>query len=205
MLGELSREVERLIEVAANLKNLRAVDDRLGQFAERDLALGDEDHALHVGLGRVRGRRGGRVARRATDHGLRALRLRLGDRHGHATILKRSRGVEPLVLQPDVRFESLRESIGVKKRRVSLLQGDDVINAFEIEPLGVLVKKSPPPDHSNTPSMTRIHAPTDSTEAEAFSSLTVAKTSELKARCVRNERRASSPKPDWSMDRMETS
>jgi hypothetical protein len=77
-----------LIKVAPNLENLGAINNRLGQFAQGNLAFGHEDHAVHVRLGgiRRRGRRG--IARGATNDGLGAVGLGLGNRHGHATVLK---------------------------------------------------------------------------------------------------------------------
>ena len=57
MLGQLARQVQRLIKVAPNLQNLSPVDDGLGQFALGDLALRHQDHAVHAGLAGVGRRR----------------------------------------------------------------------------------------------------------------------------------------------------
>ena len=138
VLGQFARQVERLVEVAADLQHLRAVDDGLGQFALGDLALGDQDDAVHAGLAGVGRGRGRRIAGRSADDGLGAVGLGLGDRHRHAAVLERTRGIESLELQPDVRAETLRESLGVEQRRVPFLQRDDLVDAVEVEPLRVL-------------------------------------------------------------------
>ena len=43
--GKLAHDLERDVEVAAHLEDLGAVHERLGELAERDVALGDEHDA----------------------------------------------------------------------------------------------------------------------------------------------------------------
>ena len=43
--AELAHEVERVVEVAADRHDLRAVDERLRELAERDVTVGDDDGA----------------------------------------------------------------------------------------------------------------------------------------------------------------
>ena len=49
VLGQLAGEVEAVVEVAVDLQQLGAVHERLGQLAERDLALRHEHGADHPG------------------------------------------------------------------------------------------------------------------------------------------------------------
>ena len=104
--------VERLVEVAADLQHPGAVDQRLGQLAEGDVALGDEHRARQPGPGRVGGGRRRGVAGGRADHRLGALLHRLGDGQGHAPVLERAGGVEALVLEVDVGADPLADSRG---------------------------------------------------------------------------------------------
>ena len=61
-VGEVTAEVERVVEVALDLQHGRAMHDGLGELAERDAPLGHDDRGGHPGLRGV-GRCGcGRVA-----------------------------------------------------------------------------------------------------------------------------------------------
>jgi hypothetical protein len=128
----------------------------------------------------------------------------LGDRHGHAPVLERSRRVQTLELHEDVRRQTLREPVGADQWRVALLEGDDLVDPVEVEPRGVLIQQSVPASHGFPPSITRIHAPLESTDSIVANSSIVASTSRASAWWVTKESRASVPTPNCSIDRMET-
>ena len=106
---------------------LRAVDERLRELAERDVAVGDDDRGEHEpGARRVRRGRRRRVAGRRAHHDLGAFLDRLRDRHRHAAVLERTGGVRALDLQAARRAPTCSERRGrVDERRVALEQRDD--------------------------------------------------------------------------------
>jgi hypothetical protein len=97
--GELAGQLQAVVEVAIDLNDLRAVHDRLGKLAHRDLALRHQHRAgdarpRGIGSGRRRGVAGGR-----TEHGLLTAGDGLGHRHRHAAVFERTRRIETLDLQ----------------------------------------------------------------------------------------------------------
>ena len=62
VLGQVAAQVEAVVEVALDLQQLRAVHERLGELAERDLALGHEHGAGQAGPRGVGRRRRAGVA-----------------------------------------------------------------------------------------------------------------------------------------------
>src|SRR4051794_27574011 len=100
-VAECTHDVEGLVEVPADLDDLRAVDERLRELAERDLALGDHDTTGDAGARGV-GRGAGRgVAGRRADDDLGALLYGLGDRHRHPAVLEGTGGIRALDLEVD--------------------------------------------------------------------------------------------------------
>src|SRR5689334_20897521 len=63
--ADVSYQAERLVEVSFNCDHLRAVYERLRQFAKRDLPFGNEDAAPHAGSRRIGGRSSGCVSCRS--------------------------------------------------------------------------------------------------------------------------------------------
>ena len=113
LLGELADDPQRVVEVALQGDHAGAVHQRLGELADRDLALGDDHRAAHPGPRRVGGgaRRG--VAGRGADHRLRA---RAPCARETATViprsLKRAGRVGALELEVGAGRRSARESRG---------------------------------------------------------------------------------------------
>ena len=105
---ELRGQREAVVEVAVDLQQLGAVHERLGQLAQRDLALRHEHRAGQPGPGRVRGGGGAGVAGGGADDRLGALLDRLGDGHGHAPVLEGAGRVGALHLEVDVAARARR-------------------------------------------------------------------------------------------------
>ena len=153
-LHELAHERQRLVEVAAQRDHARAVHQRLGELAGRDLALGHDHRAAQAAARGVGGgaRRG--VAGRGADHGLGALAHRGADRARHAAVLERAGRVRALELEPDLDAGALGDPLGEHERRRALLERDDRVPGREREPL--LVPRDQPHQSTNSSSMTRI-------------------------------------------------
>ena len=100
--GELADDLERLVEVAAQRDDARAVHQRLGELARGDLALGTMTAPPMPGPRGVGGQRRGGVARRRADDRLGAVAHGVGHRARHAAVLERARRVRALELQPDL-------------------------------------------------------------------------------------------------------
>src|SRR5579883_135739 len=92
--------IEGGVEPAVDRDRPRAIGERLRDLRARDPAAREENHGLHTGPRRVRRRTGRRVAGRGAQQRARARLDRPGDRHDHAAILERSRGVRSLELDP---------------------------------------------------------------------------------------------------------
>ena len=115
LLGELADELERLVEVAAQRDHARAVHQRLGELAGRDLALGDDHRAAQPGARRVGGGARGGVAGRGADHRLGALA------HGAArrrTVIPRSLN-EPVGFAPSNFSQTSAPTRSESARRVA--------------------------------------------------------------------------------------
>ena len=136
-VGELAHERERLVEVAGQRDHARAVDERLGHLALRDLAVGDDHRAGDARARGVRGGARGGVAGGGADHGLRAVAHRGRDRAGHAAVLERARRVGALELQAHRRAHQLREHGRAQQRRGALLQADQLVAGLERQALVV--------------------------------------------------------------------
>ena len=111
-VGELAHQLERGVEVAAQRDHARAVDQRLGELAGRDLAVGDDHGAAQPGLRRVGGGARGGVAGRGADHRLRRRRARAADT---AQVMPRSLnepvGLVALELEVDLGADALRQPL----------------------------------------------------------------------------------------------
>ena len=144
VLREGSCDVEAVVEVAVELQDCGAVHDRLCELAHRDLALRDEHAARHSGLGGIgRGTRR-RVACRCTDDSLGPALSRHRDRHGHAAVLERTRGVGALELQPHLAAGHLGQRAGIHKRRATLAQGHHGCLIGDRKAIAVLLDEAAP-------------------------------------------------------------
>ena len=102
--------VERLVEVPADLQHLRAVDERLRELAERDVAFGDEHDARdarHAPRTPPPTRRCCRSTRRRPPCAPSSSRLR--DRDGHPPVLEGAGRVRPFDLQEHPALDPLGE------------------------------------------------------------------------------------------------
>ena len=136
-VGELAHERQRLVEVALERDHARAVHERLGHLALRDLALGDDHRAGDARARRVGRRARRRVARRGADHRLGAVAHGRRDRAGHAAVLERAGRVGALELQAHGRAHHLREHRRAQQRRRALLQADERVARLERQALAV--------------------------------------------------------------------
>jgi hypothetical protein len=105
MVSDLLDQRHADIKITTYLDHYRAVDHRLGQFAQRDLAFRDQYKggntcARSIGCGSRRSIAGG-----GTDNGMAALFDGTGHRHGHTAVLEGTGGVQALVL--DIEFDIL--------------------------------------------------------------------------------------------------
>ena len=194
---ELAHDLERAVEVAVHRHDPRAVDERLRELPERDLALRDHDRAHQPGARRVGGGRRRRVAGGRADHDLGAPLDRDGDRHGHAAVLERPGRVEPLHLEVRARdARLLRDARRLEQRRVALEQRDHRRGVGDGQVLAVLLDRGPGQPcscaHSSSP-ITRRTAPTRWTCSTSRSARTVSRRSDSLALWVTKMRRASSP------------
>ena len=137
LLRKLADEGERVVEVASDRDHARAVHQRLGELADRDLALGDDDGAAHPGPRRVGGGACRRVAGRGADHGLSAAAGRARDGDGHAAVLERAGRVGALELEEDPRAHALRDHGRLDQRRRALVQGHHGVAFLERQVLAV--------------------------------------------------------------------
>ena len=137
LLRELADERERVVEVAADRDHPRAVHQRLGELADRDLALGHDHGAAHPGPRGVGGGARRRVAGRGADHGLGAAARGARDGDGHAAVLERAGRVRALELQEDPRADALGDDGRLDQRRRALVQGHDGVALLEREVLAV--------------------------------------------------------------------
>ena len=100
-IGDLARDGEGAVELAAHAHDVRAVGHRLTQLAERNVALRHEDDATQPRCCCVGGGGGRGVAGRGTKNGLVACLQRFGDCHDHAAVLEGARGVAALQLEEE--------------------------------------------------------------------------------------------------------
>jgi hypothetical protein len=136
-LRELAHEQERLVEVAAQRDHLRAVHQRLGELAGRDLALRHDHRAGQPGARRVGRRARRRVARRRADDRLGALAHGRRHRAGHPAVLEGAGRVRALELEPHLGARALGHPLGEHERRRALLERDDGISRGERQPLAI--------------------------------------------------------------------
>ena len=155
--GELAHELERLVEVAAQGDDARAVHERLGELAGGDLALRHDHRAAQAGTRCVGGQAGSGVARRGADDRLGPAAHRVGHRARHAAVLERPRGVGALELQMDLHPNLLRQPRGVHERRRPLLQRHDRVAAVEGQAVAVALDEAghQAPGATGGPSTTR--------------------------------------------------
>ena len=141
-VGQRAHERQRLVEVAAQRDDARAVHERLGELALRDLALRHDHRAGQAAARGVGGGARGGVAGRGADDGLGALAHRRADGARHAAVLERAGRVEPLELQPDLGVDELGEVRRVDERRRALAERDDGIAGGERQALAVALDES---------------------------------------------------------------
>src|SRR4030095_780715 len=98
-----------------------------------------------------------RVARRGADDGARAGLERLRDRHGHPAVLERTRRIEALALQVDLRARvgGLGQPGRGHERRVALEERDDRCFVRDREKVPIFFDHPAPRLHAGLPS-TRI-------------------------------------------------
>ncbi len=144
VLRQRAAQVEAVVEVALHLQQLRAVNERLRQLAERDLALGHEDRAGQPALGGVGGGARAGVAGARADDGLGAGLHRLADRHRHAAVLERPGRVGALDLEPDLRADQLGQHAGVDERGAALEQRHDGRVGRDGQAVAVLLDQAAP-------------------------------------------------------------
>jgi hypothetical protein len=126
-LGNLSDDVKGLIEVSFDLDDPGAVGHGLGQLAEGNLSLGNENVGLHPRLGGISGCGGRGVSGRCTDDRFGSHFFCHGNSYGHPSILERACWIETLILeiQVDPRSHFLLDSGRRDERGVSFEQCDD--------------------------------------------------------------------------------
>ena len=139
VLRQPARDVEAVVEVAADHDDLGAVHDGLGHLAGGDLALGDQHQRLEPGLGGVGRHRGRGVAGRGAHDGLGALVLGHRDGRGHAAVLEGAGRVVGLDLEPHLGAGQPGQPVGVHERSAALTQGDRLEALGEVEEVAVLL------------------------------------------------------------------
>ena len=118
--------------------------DRLAELAHGDFALRDEHGRRDASMRRVRCGRGRSVAGRCADDGLRAVLERLRDRHGHSSVLERTRRVHALELDPDRGSRAGGERRGGDERGAALAEGDDGRGVRYVQSVCILTQHTAP-------------------------------------------------------------
>ena len=83
-----TNQAQGVVKVAIDRQHLGAVDERLRQFAERDLAARDDDRTGEAGAGGVGGGGSGGITRARADDGGGSILHRLGDGKGHTPVFE---------------------------------------------------------------------------------------------------------------------
>ena len=199
VIRETTGEGEAVVEVALDLQQGRAMDDRLRELAHCDLALRHEHGAHHSCLDRVGRGTGGGVARRCADDRARTLLSGLADGHRHAPVLEGTRGIGAVVLQPDLAPRHLAQRAGIDERGASLAQRDDGSVGIDRQPRAVLLDEATPLGsarlHDPASPSTRMTPTTCFTTSSPRRASMVRLRSPSCARCVRTISPASSPWP----------
>ena len=126
LLADVAREPQGVVEVAADVEDARAVGDRLGQLALRDVAVRDEDVGVEAAVGGVGGGGSAGVAGRGAEDGLGVRLEGLGDGDDHAAVFERARGVAHLELEVELAAaDALVQAAGANERRVALAERDE--------------------------------------------------------------------------------
>ncbi len=142
-LGTLDRAFHACVKVAGDLQRQRAIVERLGQLAERDLAFTDEDDRLHrfARIARVRGidaHRGAGVTGRCACHP-RAIQLSRDGKSGRHTVVFETAGrVEPFVLQeqaPRLHADLFGDLVGLLKDGATFADGGNFFDGREWQQL----------------------------------------------------------------------
>ncbi len=127
-IGEGADEGEDLIEVGFDLEGACAVFEGLGEFAEADVAVGEEDDGFETGGGGVGGHGGGGVAGGDAGDAAEAEAPGLGGAAGHAVVLEGAGGVEALVLEAERVEAGVGGGVGgVEEGGVAFAEGDGVL------------------------------------------------------------------------------
>ena len=154
LLGELADDRQGVVEVSLEGDDAGAVHERLGELADRDLALRDDHRAAQPGPGRVGGGAGRGVAGRGADHRLRPPALGPRDRDRHPPVLEASGRVRALELEMDAGADPLREPGRLDQRRRALLEADHGVARLERQPVPVSLDQTLP--QTNSSSITRM-------------------------------------------------
>ena len=96
--GHLSRQCERVVEVAVDRQDFRSEEHCLRQLSGRDLSRGEEHGAFQTRLRSVCGERCGCVPCGCASDGFHAKFDCMRYAHGHSAVFERSGRVRPLVL-----------------------------------------------------------------------------------------------------------
>ena len=120
---QLLAELEGTIEVPLDLEHRRAVDQRLCQLAQCHVAAWDENAACHPGPRRVSGCGSTGVPGRRAQNRARTLFDRLGYRESHTAVLEGAGRIQTLALEPHLRLNLFRQSLGEDQRSISLVEG----------------------------------------------------------------------------------
>ena len=127
-IGEGADEGEDLIEVGFDLEGAGAVFEGLGEFAEADVAVGEEDDGFESGGGGVGGHGGGGVAGGDAGDAAEAEAAGLGGAAGHAIVLEGAGGVEALVLEAEGVEAGVGGGVrGIEEGCVAFAEGDGVV------------------------------------------------------------------------------
>ena len=184
------------------------MDQCLGEFAQGDVPLGDQHRAGQAGPGAEGGGRGRGVAGGRADHRLRPILHGLGDGHRHPPVLERAGGVGPLDLQQHPRADPGRQARCLEQRGPALEQRHDGRVGRDGQELAVLLDHPAPGQRpvvgGHAVPTIRITPPIRSTESSPSRSARVARRSPSRATWVTKTRRAPSPPPSCSTDRIDT-
>ena len=152
---DAAHQFQVAVEIRGDLNAGGAVGDGLGQFAEGDLPVLEEDDAFQTRQGRIGGQGGGGVAGRGAGDPLHAQQARLGDASGHAAVLEGAGRVLAFMFQPQLaqagpggQFRARVEVRVAFRPREDLVVGQIGINQFAIAPDAAVVGR---PQRSKAP------------------------------------------------------
>jgi hypothetical protein len=125
LLADAAGDLEGIVEVAVDGKNLCAVRDSLGELALSDAAVRHEDVGVEPAVGGVGGGRGAGISRGGANYLVRAGLGRTGDGDDHAPVLEGAGGIAHLQLEVELlAADTLDKAAGLHKRGIALTKGD---------------------------------------------------------------------------------